>query len=107
MQDQRALIKSKHLPIDKYLHDRVTSATLRPNPLAYNKYIHLSEMPRISTCTDMIIDDTNVPAKDGKYPWLDPDDKRHMTDAEILRLRLNLEDSLLDDKGKEEFLKNS
>ena len=27
-----------------------------------------------------------------------------MTDAEILRLKLNLEDSLLDDKGKEEFL---
>ena len=27
-----------------------------------------------------------------------------MTDAEILRLKLNLEDSLLDEKGKEEFL---
>ena len=27
-----------------------------------------------------------------------------MTDAEILRLKLNLEDLLLDDKGKEEFL---
>ena len=27
-----------------------------------------------------------------------------MTDAEILRHTLNLEDSLLDDKGKEEFL---
>ena len=62
-------------------------------------------MPRISTCTDMITDDTNVPTKDDKYPWLDPDDKRrHMTDAEILRLKLNLEDSLLDDKGKEDFL---
>ena len=62
-------------------------------------------MPRISTCTDTIIDDTNVPTKDDKYPWLDPDDKqRHMTDAEILRHKLNLEDSLLDDKGKEEFL---
>ena len=62
-------------------------------------------MSRISTCTDMITDDTNVPTKDDKYPWLDPDDKRrYMTDAEILRLKLNLEDSLLDDKGKEEFL---
>ena len=28
----------------------------------------------------------------------------NMTDAEILRLKLNLEESLLDDKGKEEFL---
>ena len=60
-------------------------------------------MPRILTCTDTITDDTNVPTKDDEYPWLDPDDKRrHMTDAEILRHKLNLEDSLLDDK--EEFL---
>ena len=29
--------------------------------------------------------------KDDKYPWLDPDDKRrHMTDAEILRLKSRL-----------------
>ena len=62
-------------------------------------------MPRISTCIDTITDDTNVPTKDNNYPWLDPDDKRrHMTDAEILRLKLNLDDSLLDEKGKEEFL---
>ena len=27
-----------------------------------------------------------------------------MTDAEILRLKLNVDDSLPDDKGKEEFL---
>ena len=61
--------------------------------------------PRISTCTDTITGDTNVPTKDDKYPLLDPDDKRrHMTGAEILPLRLNLDDSLLDDKGKEEFL---
>ena len=40
-----------------------------------------------------------------KYPWLDPDDKRrHMTDAEILRMKLNLADCALDDKGKEDFL---
>ena len=50
----------------------------------------------------MITDDTNVPTKDDKYPWLDPDNKRrHMTDAEILRLKLNLEESLLDEKGKQ------
>ena len=30
-----------------------------------------------------------------------------MTDAEILRHKLNLEDSLLDDKDKEEFLTKS
>ena len=96
---------SKHFPIDKYFHDRVTPATLSPKLLAYNKPSDPSEMPRISTCTDTITDNTNVPTKDDKYPWLDPDDKqRHMTDAKILRHKLNLEDSLLDDKGKEEFL---
>ena len=96
---------SKHFPINQYLHDRVTLATLSPKPLAYNKPIDPSEMPGILTCTDTITDDTNVPTKDNKYPWLDPDDKRrHMTDAKILRHKLNLEDSLLDDKGKEEFL---
>ena len=62
-------------------------------------------MPRISTCTDTITDDANVPTKDDKYPWLDQDNKRrHLTDAEILRLKLNPDDSLVDEKGKEEFL---
>ena len=93
----------KHFPIHQ-LHGRATPATLSPKPLAYDKPIHPSEMARILTCTDTITDDTNVPTKDDKYPWLDPDDKsRHMTDAEILKLKLNLEDSLLNDKGKEEF----
>ena len=66
---------SKHFPINQYLHDRVTPATLSPKPLAYDKPIDPSEMPRISTCTDTITDDTNVPTKNDKYPWLDPDDK--------------------------------
>ena len=96
---------SKHFPIDQYLHDRVTPSTLSPKPLAYDKPIDPSEMPRILTCTDTITDHTNVPTKDDKYPWIDPDDKqRHMKDAKILIHKLNLEDALLDDKGKEEFL---
>ena len=66
---------SKHLAIDQYLHDRVTSSTLSPKPLAYDKPIDPSEMPRISTYTNTITDDTNVPSKDDKYPWLVPDDK--------------------------------
>ena len=78
---------------------------MSPKPLAYDKPIDPSEMPRILTCTDTITDDTNVPTKDDKYPWLDPDDKRrHITDAEMLRHKLNLEDSLLDKKSWEEFL---
>ena len=66
---------SKHFPINQYLHDRDTPATLSPKSLAYNKPIDPSEMPRILTCTDTLTDDNNVPTKDDKYPWLDPDDK--------------------------------
>ena len=65
----------KHFPIDQYLHDRVTPATLSPKPIAYDKPIDPAEMPHISTCTEMTIEDTNVPTQDDKYPWLDPDDK--------------------------------
>ena len=66
---------SKHFPIDQYLHDRVTPVTLSPKPVAYDKPIDASEMPHVSTCTEMTTEDTNVPTQDDKYPWLDPDDK--------------------------------
>ena len=46
---------SKHFPINQYLHDRVTPATLSPKPLAYDKPIAPSEMLRISTCTDVLM----------------------------------------------------
>ena len=42
---------SKHFPLDQYLHDRVTPATLSPKPSAYDKPIDPTEMPHISTCT--------------------------------------------------------
>ena len=48
----------KHFPIDQYLHDRMTPATLSPSPLAYEKLIHPAEMPCITTCTELPIDDT-------------------------------------------------
>ena len=96
---------SKHFPIDQYLHDRMTPATLSPSPLAYEKPIHPTEMPHIATCTELPVDDTNKSTSDDKYPWLDPDDiRRNMTDKEILPMKLNLKDSVLDEKGKEEFL---
>ena len=96
---------SKHFPIDWYLHDRMTPATLSPSPLAYEKPIHPAEMPCITTCTELPIDDTNKSTPDDKYPWLDPDDiRRNMTDKEILRMKLNLKDAVLGEKGKEEFL---
>ena len=95
----------KHFPIDQYLHDRMTPATLSPSPLAYEKLIHPAEMLRITTCTEMPVNDTNKSTPGNKYPWLDPDDiRRNMTDKEILQMKLNLKDSILDEKGKEEFL---
>ena len=98
---------SKHFPIDQYLHDRMTPATLSPTPLAYEKPIHPIEMPCMTTCTELLVDDTNKPTSDDKYTWLESDDiRRNMTDSEILRMKLNLKDSVLDKKGKEEFLKN-
>ena len=97
----------KHFPIDQYLHDRMTPATLSPTPSAYENPIHPTEMPHITTCTELSVDDTNKPTPDDKYPWLESDDiKRNMTDSEILRMKLNHKDSVLDEKGKEEFLKN-
>ena len=95
----------KHFPIDQHLHDRMTPATLSLSPLAYEKPIHPAEMPRITTWTELPIDDMNKSTPDDKYPWLDPDDpRRNMTDKEILRMKLNLKDSILNEKEKEEFL---
>ena len=96
---------SKYFTIDQYLHDRMTPATLSPTPLTYEKPNHRAEMPRITTCTELPVDDTNKSTPDDRYPWLDPDDiRRNMTDKETLRMKLNLKDAVLDEKGKEEFL---
>ena len=85
----------------------MTPATLSPTPLAYEKPIHPTEMPCITTCTELSVDNTNKPTPDDKYPWLESDDiRRNMTDSEILRMKLNLKDFVLDKKGKEEFLTN-
>ena len=98
---------SKHFPIEQYLHDEMTPATLIPTPLAYEKPMHSTEMPHITTCTELPVDDINKSTSDDKYPWLNPDDiRRNMTDTEILQMKLNLKDSVLDEKGKEEFLTN-
>ena len=95
---------SKPFPIDQYLHNRMTPATLSPTPLAYEKPIHPTEMPHITTCTELSVDDTNKSTSDERYPWLDPDDiRRNMTDKEIFQMKLNLKDSVLDEKGKEDL----
>ena len=84
----KGLVQTNNLnyfPIDQYLHDRMTPATLSLTPLAYEKPIHLTEMPRITTCTEFPVDDSNKSTSDDKYPWLESDDiRRNMTDTEIL-----------------------
>ena len=84
----KGLVQTNNLnyfSIDQYPHARMTPATLSPSPLAYEKLIHPAEMPRITTCTELPIDDMNKSTSDDKYPWLDPDDiRRNMTDKEIL-----------------------
>ena len=90
---------SKHFPIDQYLHDRMAPATLSPTPLAYDKSIHPTEMPYITTCTELQVDDTNKSTSDDNI-------RKNMTEIEILQMKLNLKDSVLDEKGKEEFLTN-
>ena len=98
---------SKHFPIDQYLHDRMTPVTLSPTPLACEKPIHPTEMPCITTCTELPVDDTNKSTSDDKYPWLESDDiRRNMMDTEILQMKLNLKDLVLDEKGTEDFLTN-
>ena len=73
--------------------------------MTYEKPIHPAEMPCITTCTELPVDDTNKSTSDDRYPWLDPNDiRRNLTDKEILQMKLNLKDSVLDEKGKEEFL---
>ena len=87
----------KHFPIDQYLHDRMTLTMLSPSPLAYEQPTHPTEMPCITTCTELPIDDTNKSTPDDKYPWLDPDDiRRNMTDKEILQMKLNLKEQFTD-----------
>ena len=66
----------KHFPIDQYLHDRVTPATLSSKPITHDKPIDPAEMPHISTCTEMTTEDMNITTQDNKYLWLDPNDKR-------------------------------
>ena len=49
----------RHFPLDQYLHDRITPSTLNPQPLAYDRPIDPTEMPCISTCTEMTTEDMN------------------------------------------------
>ena len=94
----------KHFPIDQYLHDRMTPAHIKSITISIQEtdpshrnamHNHMYKLPA---------DDTNKSTSDDKYPWLDPDDiRRNMTDKEILQMKLNLKDLVLDEKGKEEF----
>ena len=61
-------------------------------------------MPCIVTCTEIPVNNTNKPTPDDKYPWLDSDDiRKNMTDSKILRMKWNLNDLELGEKGKKRF----
>ena len=65
--------------------DARSKGLVQINNLKHFPIDHPAEMPRITTCTEMPINDTNKLTPDDKYPWLDPDDiRRNMTDKEIL-----------------------
>ena len=64
----------KHFTLDQYMHEQCTPATLSPKPLAFDKPINPTEMPCITTTTDISVSDTNKSTQDDKYPWLEPDD---------------------------------
>ena len=75
------LNNTKHFAIDQYLHDWATPATLSPTPLAFIKPIHPTEMPHITTSTDIQVDDTNKSTQDDEFQWLEPNNiRRNMTD---------------------------
>ena len=68
---------------------------LRSIEIEFEKPIHPTEMPRITTCTELLVDDTSKPTSDDKYPWLESDDiRRNMTDSEILQMKFNLKDCI-------------
>ena len=46
----------------------MTPATLSLTPLAYEKPKHPTEMPRITTCTELPVDNTNKSISDEQIP---------------------------------------
>ena len=77
---------SKHFPIDQYLHDRMTPATLSSSPLAYEKPIHPAEMPCITTRTELPIDDMNKSTPFFVRPYPMKEEQKKVIQKEMDRL---------------------
>ena len=75
---------SKHFPIDQYLHDKMTLATLSPSPLVYEKLIHPTEMPCIATCTEHLKLKDETPFFVRPYPMRE--EQKKVIQKEIDRL---------------------
>ena len=74
-----------------------------------NKYYQFEEIDRICADFNGIIEKQREEEKNDKeerYPWLDDaDERKYMTDKEILDKYINLKDSCLNEKEREQVMK--
>ena len=63
--------ESEEEPFNMVINDTSEDPTI-----VMGKLIHPTEMPCLTTCTEMPVNDTNNSTPDDKYPWLDQDDIR-------------------------------
>ena len=84
-----------------FLDDKETVEVLQSSLDAYFEVID-SKITQLRPVEETI----PVPEYNKTYPWLANDDVRgHMTDEDIIRKYVNLDESILDEAGKEQFYK--
>ena len=73
-----------------------------------NKYYHFEKVDKICADFNRIMEEKRQEEKNSSeenYPWLDDaDERKHMTDKEILDKYINLEDSCLDKKERKQVM---
>ena len=73
-----------------------------------NKYYHFEKVDKICADFNRIMEEKRQEEKnssEGNYPWLDDaDERKYMTDKEILDKYINLEDSCLDEKERKQVM---
>ena len=73
-----------------------------------NKYYHFEKVDKICADFNRIMEEKRQEEKNGSeenYPWLDDaDERKYMTDKEILDKYINLEDSCLDEKERKQVM---
>ena len=73
-----------------------------------NKYYHFEKVDKICADFNRIMEEKRKEEKNSSeesYPWLDEaDERKYMTDKEILDKYINLEDSCLDEKERKQVM---